>query len=161
MNSHRQILSGICFNVKCRPILSFFFFYWKVKLKISSIPFTQRTNTYACTTIFPLVFIPLKLLTSFPFPIFSLHRLSKVFSPLRRLATCERDMAATESDLDDFPNLDYELRYPTSLADAEAFMTGLCTAAFQNFLPVTFLFSISILNSQTLAPFHASFLNRL
>ncbi|XP_004501207.1 bZIP transcription factor RISBZ4-like [Cicer arietinum] len=43
-------------------------------------------------------------------------------------------MAATESDLDDFLNLDYELRYPT-LAETEAFMTGVCSAAFQTLLP--------------------------
>jgi hypothetical protein len=45
-------------------------------------------------------------------------------------------MASTESDLDEFLNLDYELHYPT-LADTEAFMTGVCSAAFQTLLPVT------------------------
>ncbi|GAU15712.1 hypothetical protein TSUD_307220 [Trifolium subterraneum] len=42
-------------------------------------------------------------------------------------------MASTESDLDEFLNLDYQLRY----ADTEAFMTGVCSAAFQTLLPDT------------------------
>ncbi|KAK2446189.1 light-inducible protein CPRF2 [Trifolium repens] len=43
-------------------------------------------------------------------------------------------MASTESDLDEFLNLDYQLRYPT-LADTEPFMSGVCSAAFQTLLP--------------------------
>ncbi|CAK8568785.1 unnamed protein product [Lathyrus sativus] len=63
-------------------------------------------------------------------------------------------MAATESDLDEFLNLDYELRYP-SLADTEAFMT----AAFQTLLPdVVTSFSTcgGVTNSQNLTPKHST-----
>jgi hypothetical protein len=56
-------------------------------------------------------------------------------------------MASTESDLDEFLNLDYQLRYPT-LADTEAFMSGVCSAAFQTLLPVTNSFlSLSLFQS--------------
>ncbi|CAI8599788.1 unnamed protein product [Vicia faba] len=63
-------------------------------------------------------------------------------------------MARTESDLDEFLNLDYELRYP-SLADTEAFMT----AAFQTLLPdVVTSFSTcgGVTDSQNLTPKHST-----
>ncbi|CAL5205144.1 unnamed protein product [Lathyrus oleraceus] len=67
-------------------------------------------------------------------------------------------MAATESNLDEFLNLDYELRYP-SLADTEAFMTGVCSAAFQTLLPdVVTSFSTcgGVSDSQNLTPKHST-----
>ncbi|XP_058785130.1 basic leucine zipper 9-like [Vicia villosa] len=63
-------------------------------------------------------------------------------------------MAATELDLDEFLNLDYELRYP-SLADTEAFMN----AAFQTLLPdVVASFSTcgGVGDSQNLTPKHST-----
>lgn len=67
-------------------------------------------------------------------------------------------MATTESDLDEFLNLDYEFRYP-SLADTEAFMTGVCSAAFQTLLPdVVSSFSTcgGLTDSQNFTPKHST-----
>lgn len=119
----------------CRPLSHFYFIFQKIKIK---------NNRTCARTRSKILFIPLKLLTSLPFPTFSILTTVK-------LSLFSGDvMAATESNLDEFLNLDYELRYP-SLADTEAFMTGVCSAAFQTLLPVTPLslslisFSISIL----------------
>ncbi|AES73831.1 putative transcription factor bZIP family [Medicago truncatula] len=68
-------------------------------------------------------------------------------------------MATTESDLDEFLNLDYEFRYP-SLADTEAFMTGVCSAAFQTLLLPDVVSSFStcggLTNSQNFTPKHST-----